>query len=187
MNKSSCASTILTCIGAIGVIATGIVTAKTVPKASKLLEKAAEEKGEELTTIEKIKTAGSVYIPAIAIGASTIACIFGANILNKRTQSSLASAYALIDNSFKEYRSKVKELYGEEAEQKIVEEVAKDQYEEYEEEIPEGEQLFYDINSMQYFTSTIDQVLQKTVTDDGLECYIISTPFDTLPAPFVSW
>ena len=187
MNKSLCASTILTCIGAIGVIATGIVTAKTVPKASKLLEKAEEEKGEELTVIEKIKTAGPVYIPAITIGASTIACIFGANILNKRTQASLASAYALIDNSYKEYRNKVKVLYGEEAEQKIVVVVAKDQYEEYEEEIPEGEQLFYDINSMQYFTSTVDQVLQKTVTDDGLECYIISTPFDTLPYPFVSW
>ena len=187
MNKISTASLFLTCVGAIGVVATSIATAKATPKAALLLEKAEEEKGEELTVIEKIKTAGPVYIPAAVIGISTIACIFSINILNKRAQASIASAYAVLDNAYKEYRNKVKEIYGEEADQKIVEEVVKNQCEEYDEEVPEGEQLFYDLNSMQYFTSTVDQVLQKTVTDDGLECYIISTPFDTLPAPFVSW
>ena len=50
-----------------------------------------------------------------------------------------------------------------------------------EDEIDEDETLFYDLNTMQYFTAGIDDVLQKIVTDDGLECYIISTPFDVMP------
>ena len=181
MNKVSCTSTVLTCIGAMGVIATSVLTAKAVPKATMLLEDAEKKKGEDLTTIEKIKVATPAYIPAILTGASTIACIFGANALNLNHQASLMSAYALLDNSYKEYRKKAEGLYGEDADDRIVQEIAKDKYDEWFEEIEEGEQLFYDLNSMQYFTSTIDNVLQKTVTDDGLECYIISTPFDVMP------
>lgn len=44
------------------------------------------------------------YSPAVAIGASTIACIMGANALNRRQQVALTSAYALDQNSYKEYK-----------------------------------------------------------------------------------
>ena len=57
------ASTILTCIGATGVVATAVMVAKEAPKALSLLEDAKEEKGEELTKWEKVKIAGPVYIP----------------------------------------------------------------------------------------------------------------------------
>ena len=123
-------STILTCIGGAGVVATTVLAVKATPKAIKLLEKAEEEKGEKLTKTEIVKVAGPVYIPTILSGASTIACIFGANILNKRKQASLMSAYALLDNSYKEYRGMVSELYGEEAEERIKSELAKDKYDE---------------------------------------------------------
>ena len=89
------ASTILTCIGSAGVIATSVMAVKATPKALALLENAETEKGEGLTKIEKIKVVGPAYIPAVLIGASTIACIFGANILNQRQQAALMSAYAL--------------------------------------------------------------------------------------------
>ena len=101
------ASTILTCLGSIGVIATSVIAVKATPKALKLLETAKEEKGEELTSFEVIRTAGTIYIPAIITGGSTIACIFGANVLNKRSQAALMSAYALLDNSYKDYKKKV--------------------------------------------------------------------------------
>ena len=57
-------------------------------------------------------------------------CIFGSNVLNKRQQASLASAYALLDTSFKEYKKKVIDLYNEEADIEIRNEIAKDKYEE---------------------------------------------------------
>ena len=83
-----------------------------------------EEKGEELTNFEIVKTAGPAYIPATVTGIATIACIFGANVLNKRRQAALMSAYALLDTSYKEYKGKLKELYGEEVHQNIVNSIA---------------------------------------------------------------
>ena len=119
-------STILTCIGAMGVIGTAVTAVRATPKAIRLIEQTEYEKGEELTKLEIVKLAGPAYIPSILIGASTITCIFGANALNKRQQAALVSAYALVDNSYKEYRAKVKELFGEEADIKIREAIAKD-------------------------------------------------------------
>ena len=94
------ASTILTGLGAAGVLATAIVTAKEAPKALSLLEAAKETKGEKLTKWEKVKIAGPAYIPAIITGAATAACIFGSNVISKRQQATLISAYVLLDNSY---------------------------------------------------------------------------------------
>lgn len=181
MDKSRM-STFLTCIGAIGVVATAVLTAKATPKATvAIIDAKCEKEDFELTKIEKIKAAAPAYIPAIITGASTIACIFGANVLNKQSQASLVSAYAMLDRTYREYTKKVKELYGEEIDHRVKEEMAKEHYTDQESTIPKGEQLFYDLNTMQYFAASIDDVLQKTVMDDGLECYIISTPFDVMP------
>lgn len=174
------ASTILTCIGAAGVIATSIAAVKATPKAEMLLREAEEAKGDKLTPLEMVQTAGPAYIPSLLIGASTIACIFGANILSARQQATLMSAYGLLDASYKEYSKKVKELYGDEADSKVKEEVTKEHYTEIPETIPEGKQLFFDFKTLNYFESTMDEVLQKVTMDDGLECYIINTPFDSM-------
>lgn len=99
--------TILTGMGAAGVVVTSIMAVKATPKAIRILEEAKEEKGEELTVVETVRAAGPIYIPAFISGASTIACIFGANILSKRNQATLASAYAFLNNSYKEYKNKV--------------------------------------------------------------------------------
>ena len=154
------ASTILTCVGGAGVIATSVTAVKATPKALALLENAKEEKGEELTKKEKIKIVGPAYIPAVLIGVSTIACIFGANALNKRRQAVLMSAYALLDNSYKDYKKKVEELYGEDADGHVKEEIAKDKYEENPHPVEDGMQLFYDEFSQRYFNATTEQVLR---------------------------
>ena len=153
------ASTILTCMGGAGVIATSVLAVKATSKALKVLEKAKEEKGEELTKLEVVKVTGPAYIPAVAVGVTTIACIFGANVLNKRQQASLMSAYALLDSSYKEYKNKVIELYGEEADAHVREEIVKDHYENENIEVEDGKQLFYDQNSERYFHSTMDKVI----------------------------
>lgn len=49
-------------------------------------------------------SAWKCYIPTAAFGLSTIACIMGANALNSRKQAALTSAYALINQSYKEYK-----------------------------------------------------------------------------------
>lgn len=152
------ASTILTCVGAIGVVTTSVMAVKATPKAMRLLEAAKEEKGEDLTKFEKVKVAGPVYIPAVVTGAATITCIFSAQILNKRQQAALTSAYALLNQSYKEYKDKVDELYGEDAGEKVREGIAKDKYGEANIETHEGKQLFFDFFSGRYFESTLEHV-----------------------------
>lgn len=151
------ASTILTITGGVGVVTTTILAVKATPKALKVLEEAREEKSEELTNLEVIQVAGPAYIPAVLTGVGTLTCIFGAHILSKRQQASLLGAYALLDQSYKEYIAKVDELYGEGASEKVKEEIAKDKYEEseHEDELP----LFYDTFSGRYFNTTKENVL----------------------------
>lgn len=153
-------STILTCIGGAGVIATSVLAVKATPKALLLLEHAKEEKGETLTKFESVCVAAPAYIPAVLVGASTITCIFGANLLNKRSQASLMSAYALLDSSYKEYKSKVVDLYGEEADLRVREEIAKDKYAGDGKKPNNDKVLFYDEFSGRYFESTTTEVLK---------------------------
>lgn len=152
------APTILTFVGSAGVIATGVLVALATPKAIDKVNKAEEEKGEELTKFETVKVVAPVYAPAVITGAATITCMFGANVLNKRKQASLISAYALLDNSYKEYRAKVKDIYGEEADTNVKREIAKDVYELS--PVSTDKQLFFDFLSMQYFESTMEEVLK---------------------------
>ena len=154
-------STILTCAGCAGVVLTSVMAVKATPKAIRLLEASEKEKGEKLTKLEAIKVAGPSYIPAIVTGVSTITCILGANILNKRQQAALMSAYALLDNTYKDYQKKVEELYGEDANDQVKAEIAKGKYVDDEVTLTDdNKQLFYDEFSGRYFESTTEDVIR---------------------------
>lgn len=175
-------STLLTIVGGAGVIGTAVMAAKDTPKALKLLEDAKNEKGEELTKLEKLKAAAPAYIPTAITVASTIACIFSANIFSKRSQAALLSAYTLLDSTYKEYRNKTKELYGEESDKNISSEIVKDKYDC--QEIDDGKQLFFDYYSMRYFESTMEEVLKAEMEINRLlqeRMYVdINTFYDLL-------
>lgn len=151
-------STILTTIGVAGVVATTILAIKATPKATQLLEEAREEKGEELTNTETILTVAPVYIPTMVVGASTVTCILSAQVLNKRQQAALTSAYALLHSSHQEYKNKVIEMLGKEANDEINAEIAKDKYKDQDIVVSEGQELFYDTFSDRYFESTKSKV-----------------------------
>lgn len=173
-------STILTCMAGVGLVATAVLTATSTPKAMTRVENAREEKGEELTKVETVIAAAPAYIPPILTGVATLACMFGANALNKRQQASLMSAYALIDNSYKEYKKKVNEVYGEDASQNIQSEIAKDKYEDCDIEPENGMKLFYDDFSGRYFESTMENVLQAEYNlnrDLNMQCYATLNDF----------
>ena len=169
-------ATLLTVTGAAGVIATTVTAVKATPKAMLLLEQAKEVKREELTKVEKVKIAGPVYIPSLLLGSATIACVFGANVLNKRAQASLMSAYALVDSSYKDYKAKINELYGEEANNNVKAEIAKDKYEENPIEVhDDNHRLFYDDYSGRYFEAdptTVQraeyEINRALMLDDGV-------------------
>ena len=144
-------STILTCIGAAGVIATAVLTGRATIKAVRIVDESETHSKKEI-----VKTVWKEYIPAAGIGITTIACIFGANTLNKRQQAALMSAYALLDQTYKEYKSKVKDVLGEEAEQKVEDAIAEEKVSDI---CPaDGKLLFYEPNYGQGFERTMLEV-----------------------------
>lgn len=153
------ATTILSSVGAVGVVATAVLAVKATPKALQNLEIAKEEKGEELTNFEKVIVAGPTYIPAVLVGVSTIACIFGADRMNKRKQAALMSAYTMLNSAYSEYKNKVNELYGDDANRTIQQAIANDKYEE-QEQPADGKQLFYDEYSQTFFRAKPETILR---------------------------
>lgn len=158
--------TILTCVAVAGVIGTTALAVRGTTKAQELLREATNEKGEELTKLETVKVAAPAYIPTVLIGISTISCIVGANILNKRQQATMASAYAMLSQTHQQYRKAAKAVYGEDADNKIQAEMAKDVYINgdgliYDPDMDKVSDkiLFFDTNSQRYFQATIPAVL----------------------------
>lgn len=152
-------ATILTCLGAVGVVATAVTAVQATPKALKLIENKSYEYDEELTPVEIVRTTWKCYIPAIMIGTGTILCIVSANKLNKRQQASLISAYTLLHTTYENYKKKMKDVYGENADATVREEMAKEEYRECYIEPDAGKQLFFDFFSGQYFERTMEEVI----------------------------
>lgn len=154
--------TILTIIGAAGTVATAVLAVKATPDALERKEQAKAQKGvNRLTIIETIKAEAPAYIPAAVVGLSTIGCIFGANILNQRQQASLASAYALLDQTYRKYKGKVKSLFGEEGDYAVERAVEQDDKNIEDGRPPWDEvQIFYFEPYGKFFERTMEQVFQ---------------------------
>lgn len=173
LKKSS--PTILTCIGAVGVIATSILTARATPKALERLKQAKSEKmaenGQDLTRMETIAACWTYYVPIMIAGIATIGSIFGANALNRCQQASLTAAYAFLARSYKEYNNAVKEIYGEEGCEKVMRQIMVEASdppviygtltgESFDFGITDEEKrLFYDAFSKRYFEATFADIL----------------------------
>lgn len=170
----------LSCIASVGVVVTAVVAVKATPKAVVKIHADSRKNHDgdpyAYTKKEAVASAWKCYIPAVAIGASTIACIMGANALNRRQQAALTSAYALVQNSYKEYKDKLKELYGEETHNAIVDSIMSEKCKDVsistpgffmnssldfgEGMEPEIIRTFYDSFSQRYFETTIEKVIQ---------------------------
>lgn len=71
-----------------------------------------------------------LYAPSVVLGAASIACILaGHNILHKRN-AALTAAYAILDNDFKGYRSRVVERFGRELDRELKYNIQKQEIEE---------------------------------------------------------
>jgi len=151
------APSILTFLAVGGMVGTVILAVKETPKALQLLEEEREDKGEELTKFETVVVAAPVYLPAAAMGFGTVMCIVGANVLNKRRQAALVSAYGMLENSYREYRKYVNKVYGEGASDAIENEIAKDKLCDMKPSVDKS--LFYLPFYDRYFESTLEDVL----------------------------
>ena len=170
--------TILTFLGAVGLVSTVVLAVKATPKAAACREEARAEKvktmsdiskedGEdseeecyELTTMEVIKAEAPCYIPTILMGCGTLLCIFGANVLNIKQQASLISAYAFADRNFKHYKDRVKSIIGVKEAEMIDRVIEKEILDEEEGRPPWNDiQTFYIDQYGKFFETSMEKVV----------------------------
>lgn len=158
-------ASILTGFGVVGVVATAVSVAKATPKALDVLEEQREiVMCNEMRNLSKFEEALCIlpsYIPSIALGLATITCIVSSNHISKQKQAMLTSAYAFLNEQYREYRDKVKQIFGDDGEAKVREEIAKDHYtkEQLKEELSDV-RLYYDPFSERYFEKSKAEVQQ---------------------------
>lgn len=114
------APTILSIVGSIGVVATGILSAKSALTIEKNLKKA---EGKELTTKEKLKEFVAPAIPAVVTAGVSITCIMAGNNAHRKIETNLSTACAAIEGAYIRYREKAKSLGHDE---EIAKEVSRD-------------------------------------------------------------
>lgn len=168
---------ILTGIGIAGMVTAAILAVKATPKALTLIEERKEELyplDEEgtltLPPVETVKTCWKCYVPAVATGVVSIACLVGASSVNHRRNAALATAYTLSETALKEYKDAVVETIGEKKERDVKDRVAKDKIDKdpvVNKEViitEKGNTLCYDYISGRYFKGDIDNI--KRVVND---------------------
>lgn len=127
---------ILVAAGIVGVVVSTIMACKATTKASEIIDEAKEAIDEihEAEAAGTTKNAGKdlanvyvhtglkytkLYAPSIILGAASISCIITShNILKKKTVA-VAAAYKALDDSFKDYRGRVAERFGEQVEKEL--------------------------------------------------------------------
>lgn len=161
-------STILTIVGSVGVVITAVMAARDTVKAMRCISLVNNINtidyyylpGEPrtLTIKEKIKIAAPCYIPTVVSGLATILCIGGANYVNKNIQKSLTGAYVLLDQSYKEYRNSVKEIYGEDGNLSVINHIADKKMENVNLQKEDESDLFFNFLNLHFFESKISTI-----------------------------
>lgn len=202
----------LTILSAGGTVLTTVLAVKATPKVLEDIKKAEEEKRgvveaymdndlkevpflDELTTNELLKIYVKRYLPSALVGIATITCMASATILSQKSQASIAGAYALVSDSFKRYRKSAKNVFGEDADEKIIDDVEAHMTECERKYIStpnfigsislngsddEEERLFLDVYSNRYFYSTLSRVIEAeyhTNRNMVLGCYVSLNDF----------
>ena len=168
-------TTILSAAGVAGTVATAVLTGRATFKAADIIAKESQDldRTEELkngsTTLEltkgtKVKLVWKEYLPPVAIGVTTIACIIVANKISSKKIAALAVAGGISERALQEYKEKVLEKIGPKQDQKIRDEIAQDRVSNNPPDSREvmlvgtGQVLCYDVTTGRYFQSTVEDI-----------------------------
>lgn len=175
------ASTILTGVGVVGTITTAVLTGKAAVKAQMLL---VENHGDDLRAVPKtiiMKDTWQCYIPPVASGVTTIACIIAGHRLDAKKAAALAAAYGLSEKRLQEYREKVLEKMGVNKEQAVRDDIVQDRVNatpgSKEVIIGTSNVLCFDVYSGRYFESNMEEIRQAVNT---VNSYILDHQYASL-------
>ena len=133
---------ILAGVGVVGVVASTVMACKATMKLNDILEESKEtrdkirevesnpryeeqyshEDAKKDLTINYTQTAMKVaklYAPAVILGSASLGCLLASNDILRKRNAALSAAYMTVDKSFKEYRQRVVDRFGEEVEKEI--------------------------------------------------------------------
>lgn len=133
---------ILVGVGVVGVVGSLVMACKATTKLSDILEdskeqldkikevaadpayeeKYSQDDAKKDTTITYVQTGVKVvklYAPSVILCASSLGCLLASNNILKKRNAALSAAYMTVDKSFKEYRKRVADRFGEEVEKEI--------------------------------------------------------------------
>ena len=131
-------------LGIIGAITSAVLACKATTKAGKIIEEA----NDAISTIHQANENGvtnagetyseqdckkdlavayvqtgvkfaKLYAPAVLLGAASVTSILASHNIMKKRNVALAAAYAAMDKSFKDYRGRVLERFGEQVEKEL--------------------------------------------------------------------
>lgn len=117
-------SFIFSALSIIGVGLTSLASIKASFKAMDKLEDAQNEANRELTTKEKIKIMFPIYIFPVSMAVATIGCILCSSIINEKHELAITNSYIALNETYRMYKQKVKELYGQEAHLNVMQSIA---------------------------------------------------------------
>ena len=133
---------ILAGVGVVGVIASTVMACKATTKLNDILaeskeqldqiktvavdpayaDKYTEDDAKKDTTITYVQTGvkiAKIYAPSVILCTSSLGCLLASNNILKKRNAALSAAYMTVDKSFKEYRRRVAERFGDEVEKEI--------------------------------------------------------------------
>ena len=133
---------ILAGVGVVGTVASAVIACKATTKVNAILEEAKEmvdgiheisnkpdmaekyskEDCTKALTITYAQTGlklVKLYAPAVILGAASISCMLVSNNILRKRMLATAAAYAAVDGSFKEYRKRVADRFGDDVEKEI--------------------------------------------------------------------
>lgn len=161
---------ILTGLAVAGVITTAVMAVRATPKALLLMDEEINTRqikslNTDLTKMDIVKLTWKCYTPSAAFGATTIACMVGANTISSKKATAMMSVISVTETALKEYQSKVVETLGDKADQKIRDGVAKDRLDHNPppssseiQIVGAGEMLCYDSLSGRYFKCDMETI-----------------------------
>lgn len=135
---------ILIVVGVVGTVASAVIACKATTKVNKIIDDAKDdidkvhvatencvtEAGETYSTEDSKKDLAIIYAqtgvklaklyaPAVILGTFSIASILASNNILRKRNAALGAAYAAIDKSFKDYRGRVIERFGEQVDTEL--------------------------------------------------------------------
>ena len=133
---------ILAGVGVVGVVTSTVMACKATMKLNDILEESKEtrdkirevesnpryeeqyshEDAKKDLVINYTQTAMKVaklYAPAVILGSASLGCLLASNDILRKRNAALSAAYMTVDKSFKEYRQRVVDRFGEEVEKEI--------------------------------------------------------------------